>query len=411
MAIYAVWFSVTHANRQIYIIAPTIDQARIIFNEIVLQFRMAPLSALVVGKINEYPFPRLRLANGTEIHGRGANSPQFLRGKKCHLAIVDEAAFCKDEVLTDVIEPMMTVTGREKDSGIILISTPFGQGAFYDYFRAAQRCDDGSMRWFHFPSETNPHADRKFLARVKSRYGEDSITWRTEYLAQFVDDDLSVFPSSLIKAAYERYPYLDGDAQRPRFPVAPQENHRYVQGVDLANVRDYFVSVVLDVTNPELIPLVGMTRLQKRGYATYKQMRDAHARYNRASTLIDATSLGESVVEDLRDIGAEGYKFSSQSKYEVVSELARLFAEKRIAIPYNREIISELTNFSYEYTKNKTLKMEAKRGHDDIVMSLALAAHLALKPTSLGLFTGVSLSPGFSPPRSRDPWAELFQDD
>jgi len=49
-------------------------------------------------------------------------------------------------------------------------------------------------------------------------------------------------------------------------------------------------------------------------------------------TLIDATSLGESVVQDLADIGAEGYQFSSSpAKYEVVSELARMLAEHRLA--------------------------------------------------------------------------------
>src|SRR5262249_11266302 len=150
-----------------------------------------------------------------------------------------------------------------------------------------------------------------------------------------------------------------------------QEGHRYCQGVDLANVRDWFVSTTLDITNPMKVPLVSMVRLQKQGYTRYKQIiREQHTTYNRADTLIDATSLGESVVEDLADIMAEGYKFSNQSKYEVVQELARMMAEHRLLLPYNRDIISELQNFTYEFTANKNLRMEAKKGHDDIVMSL-----------------------------------------
>ncbi len=414
MSIYATWFAVTHKNRQIFIVAPTLDQSRIIFNEIAFHFRQGPLASLLEGKINEYPFPRIKLANGTEIHGRGANSPQFLRGKKCHLAIVDEAAFCKDKTLTDTIEPFMTVTGQEKDSAIIQISTPFGLGAFKDYYDAALTDDTGTMARFHFPSSSNPHADPKFLERVKKRYGEDSMTWRTEYLAEFVDDDLAVFSSSVIRWAYENYPYLDQDTGRPIFPYQPEEKHTYVQGVDLANVRDWFVSTTLDTTDPLRVPLVSIVRMQKRGYTVYKQLvREQHARYNNAETLIDATSLGESVVEDLSDIAAEGYKFSNQSKYEVVQELSRMMAEHRLLIPYDREIISELQNFQYEFTASKNLRMEARHGHDDIVCSLALAAHLALIPRRLGFFQGVNFSRIAPKPQAytEDPFADLFSYD
>ncbi|GHO55518.1 terminase large subunit domain-containing protein [Ktedonobacter robiniae] len=414
MAIYATWFAVTHSNRQVFIVAPSLDQARIIFNEVAFHFRTGPLASLLEGKINEYPFPRIKLANGTEIHGRGANSPQFLRGKKCHLAVVDEAAFCKDTTLTDVIEPFMTVTGQEKDSGIIMISTPFGLGAFKDYYDAAPLDDTGTMTRFHFPSTSNPHADPRFLERVKKRVGEDSMTWRTEYLAEFVDDDLAVFPSSAIRWAYEHYPYLDKETGVYEFPYKPQENHTYVQGVDLANVRDWFVSTTLDTTDPLNVPLVSMVRQQKRGYTVYKQIvREQHTTYNNAETLIDATSLGESVVEDLNDIQAEGYKFSNQSKYEVIQELSRMMAEHRLLIPYDRDIISELQNFTYEFTANKNIRMEAKKGHDDIVMSLALAAHLALIPRRLGLMMGVNFSRIAPKPQpvTGDPFAELFSFD
>jgi hypothetical protein len=58
--------------------------------------------------------------------------------------------------------------------------------------------------------------------------------------------------------------------------------------------------------------------------------------------------------------------------------------------------------------------MEAKHGHDDVVMSLALGAHLSLLPVELGLFASVSMVP--SPPKPKptpgkpyyDPFAEAF---
>jgi hypothetical protein len=237
--------------------------------------------------------------------------------------------------------------------------------------------------------------------------------WKTEYLAEFVDDDLAVFPWANIKWAYENYPYGD-----ETLPIKAVEGNMYVQGVDLANVRDYFVSVVLDTTNASLNSLVRYDRFQKRGYTAYKEIiRANHHIYNHAETLIDGTSLGESVVEDVQDIGAEGYKFSSQSKYEIVQELARMLSEHRLAIPLDRTVIDELRYFTYEITPSKNLKMEAKQGHDDIVMALALAAHLACLPHNIGFFHGLSFQrPVPKPPTIDkehyvDPFAELFKDE
>lgn len=396
MGWYGTWFSTTHANREVYVIAPTLDQSRIIFNEIAFHFRRDPLASLVQGKIVDYPFPKISLANGTNIHARGANSPQYIRGKPIHLAIVDEASFVKDGTITKVVEPMFTVTGKMQHSAMILISTPFGLGDFYEYFERAGSSD--RMSRFRFSSADNPHADAVRLEEIKNRYGEDSLLWRTEYLAEFVDDDLAVFSPKDVKWAYENYAYS--------FPVPATAGHRYVQGVDLANVRDYFVSSLLDISDPLLFPLVRTDRFQKKGYTFYKNLvRQNYTAYHSAKTLLDATSLGESVVEDLKDINAQGYKFSQQSKYEIVQELARLFSEHRIAIPYQRDIIDELRFFSYKYTANKTLKMEASQGHDDIVMSLALAAHLALQPQFTGFFAGVTITPRASSLALKDPWS------
>ena len=389
------YFSACHANRQVYCIAPTLDQARIIFNEIAGHFRRPPLSYLVSGKIVDYPFPHLKLLNGTEVHGRGANAPQYIRGKRAHRVYADEASFIKDKTLTDVIEPMFTVTGTAPGSAFIPTSTPFGQGTFYEWYELGRQQGVEDYRSFRYTSEDNPYADRKLLARVKERYGEDSLVWRTEYLALFPDSDMAVFPWRDIAWAYEHWPYVDKENGRHLFPVPPARGHHYVQGVDLANRRDYFVSTLLDVTNPLAVPLVHYDRMQGKDYPTYKNVvRSNYRAYMEARTLVDATSLGESVAQDLYDINAEGYKFgSAQQKAEVVYELKRMLSEHRLLIPYDRDVIDELRYFEYDITPNKVVRMEAAKGHDDIVMSLALAAHLAALPYELGLFQGVDIGP------------------
>lgn len=395
---YIDWYAVTHPYREVYIIAPTLDQARIIFNEVAFQFRNSKLSSLVENKIVEFPFPKLTLLNGTKIHARGANTPQYIRGKPGHLFVVDEAAFVKDGTIPKVVEPMLTVTGKMQDSGLILISTPFGLGDFHEYYMKAGSNPEKNSR-FHFTSLDNPHADVERLDDIKNTYGEDSLIWRTEYMAEFVDDDLAVFSSKDIKWAYENH--------HGSFPQGYLDSHKYVQGVDLANVRDFFVASLLDVTNQSVFDLIKVDRFQKKGYTFYKNLvRSNYRQYHNPRTLIDATSLGESVVEDLRDINAEGYKFTNQSKYEIVHELSRVFAEHRLTIPYNRDIIDELRYFSYKFTPSKVLKMEATGGkHDDVVMSLALAVHLAIQPTFTGFFAGVDMERKPKEEKLKDPWS------
>jgi hypothetical protein len=396
MGMLVAYKAVTNANWNICIIAPSLEQSRIMFNEVESYFSNGILASFVSGKIKQYPFPVIRLKNGTTITARGANSPQFIRGNRFHLIVCDEASFIKDTTITGAIEPTMTVTGKAPGAALILVSTPWADGPFKEWYEEGTQPEhDPDLSAFHFTSYDNPHADRKFLDSIKKRYGEDSLLWRTEYMGIFPEDDMSVFPWRDIQWATENYPFMDLHNGAITFPHPVVEGHKYVQGADLANLRDYFVATVLDTTNSGAVPLVRMDRYQKRGYGAVKStIRTNYHAYNHAKTLIDATTLAESVVEDLADINAEGYKFGgSQAKYEVVQELARMMSEHRLLLPPDRDITDELRFFKYQLTAAKNVRMEASQGHDDIVMSLGLSAHLANIPRRLGLFASVDLTP------------------
>jgi hypothetical protein len=388
--------AMTHPNWNICIVAPSLEQARIMYQEVEGHFQTGVLASFIYGKPKSFPFPVLTLKNGTTITARGANSPQFIRGNRFHLVVCDEAAFMKTDTIPSAIEPTMLVTGKHPDSALILCSTPWAAGDFREWYFEAQGTDpDPDLIAFHYTSWDNPHADRRQLERVKRRYGEDSLVYRTEYMAEFPDNDLAVFPWADIEWATNNYPFLDKESGEIKFPIPSAEDHKYVQGVDLANMRDYFVASVLDCTDPRAIPLVRMDRYQKRGYTAIKSdIRSNYHHYNHAKTLIDATTLAESVVEDLADIHAEGYKFGgSAAKYEVVQELARMMQERRILLPPNRDIIDELRFFEFKLMPSGAVRMEASQGHDDIVMSLSLSAHLANIPRRLGLMQPISLGP------------------
>lgn len=370
-------------------IAPSLSQARIIFNEVAAYFLKAPLKQMVV-RHTEYPFPKIVLRNGTEIHGRGANSEKYIRGNRAHLVVCDEAAFFKEGVIASVIEPLFTVTGKEPDSALILISTPFGEGEFKDYFDEGMKAEDGFTRSFRYTSLSNPHADMRRLERIRERYGEESMVWRAEYMAEFSDAALAVFPTKDIKWATSQYPLdVDGNCVLPQEPI---EGHRYMQGVDLANSTDYFVAAVFDVTHLPYT-LVRMDRHQKRGYAYYKTLiRKNYEEYFKAKTTIDATSLGEAIVEDLADINPIGFKFTSSSKYDLIQHLVNHLSDNHVVFPPETDIMKEFQHYQYKVTLSNTLRMEARTGfHDDIVTAFALALHPISGGIHLGFFQSFSI--------------------
>jgi|SRR5579859_1316277 len=391
LAWYVTWFLCYHPGKTVLIVAPTVEQTKVIFNEVAKIFR-GPLSFMLRKKITEAPFPTISLINNAECTGRGASSPEFIRGKPVHLIVCDETSFFRDDVIKYVLLPMLTVTGQQEDSGIIMISTPFGGGEFHDqYFLCERKMQEGDNYYasYHFTSLDNPHADKRYLQEIKDEEGEESLIWQTEYLAEFADSDLSVFSTQDIKAAVNKYPYES-------FPIQPIKGHRYVQGVDLANRSDYFVSTIFDVTNPDLVVLVNMTRHQRKGWDFNKEtIRRQHQLYNNAKTLIDSSTLGESVLEDLKDINAEGLAISSNTiKWDLIHSLVRMLQEHRLALPHLPEVERELRYFSYQITKAKNVKMEARKGHDDIVLSLAFSAYLASRPLLTGFFHGIRFGMG-----------------
>ena len=403
LAWYICWFMVVFPHSEVWLIAPSLDQARIIFDEVANHFRKFPLSTLLAKKIVEHPFPDLVLKNGSHLNVRGANSPQFIRGHRAHLVVIDEAAFIKDGVSKSAIEPLLTVTGKRPGSKIIRISTPFGKGDFYDSAVGAMSDKSGTKFYRHYTTLDNPHIDTDRVLAVRDEYGENSLIWQTEYMANLFVSDNSVFDWKDIEWACNNYPENTREGS-DGYPFPATRGNRYAQGVDLANMDDYFVSTILDTTNQQRLMQVCHDRLQKKGYVYYKQLiRDRYRDYNNAKTMIDATSLGQNVVEDLEDIHPVPFVFTgSQAKYDLVHDLVRLFAQHKIVIPMNRDCINELRFFQYKITSAKNLKMEAKRGyHDDYVMSLAMTAQVGTKYGHTGFFGGVDLS-GLSEPKYLD---------
>ena len=360
MAFSAIHHAITHPRSIQFILAPSYNQANIMFWEITTLLSKSILVNLIE-RVYKTPFSKIIFKNGSEIHARSTTKPEYLKGHKAHRVILDEAAYIPDEVISQVVEPVLA----DFNGSWIKIGTPFGKNHFYDSYLKGQSEEFDDYNSYRFPSTVNPHISHDFINKKKKEYGENSIVFRTEYLAEFVEDQNAVFTWSDIQKNITAIEQLDkGEAGRS-----------YAIGCDLAKYQDYTVIVVLDVTEKPF-KLVHFQRFNRRPYAeTILRIKDLYKKFNFPRVLIDSSGVGDPVLEDLQDIGAEGYVFTSKSKVQLIQRLQAAIENNEVRYPYIENLIKELQFFEYQLTR-QGIKMEARQGmHDDCVIALALAVH------------------------------------
>ncbi len=364
MAAYALFYALTNPKHRILVVAPSYSQASIMFREMYNFIRRSIINKYV-SKILKTPFPQIYFKNDAEIHARSTQNPDLLRGEEANLIIMDEAAYIKDDVVTNVLEPMLLVTNGRW----IKISTPAGHNHFYDTFLKGLSEEFPEYSSYHFTSTANPYVSEDFIELKKKELGENSIAFRTEYLAEFVEDHNAVFRWSDIQKNVADIELIDG---------AEHISRSYVIGVDLAKYQDYTVICVLDATEKPY-RLVHFERFNRRPYAeVIERVKDLHRRFNGAKVLIDSTGVGDPILEELQaSIGAEGYVFTSKSKVQLIQKLQAVMENGEIKYPYIEPLVKELQFFEYQLTRTG-VKMEARQGmHDDCVIALALAVWAA----------------------------------
>ena len=224
-----------------------------------------------------------------------------MRGWDFDLVIVDEAATVREETVRDVIEPTLA----DRDGIAFYIGTPKGRNWFWREWRAAYS-DGRYAAAFRAPTAANPLPTiRRAADRIRERFGDESVTYRQEWLAEFVEESA---------ATYSRQWWEDGrnrfDAGDPAFRnrsiarwiswdtgLKDKDTNAYSAGVVLEMQPDYRV-LVRDVrrerlTFPYLVPAI-------EEFAA-KHNADGKLR----GVLIEDKASGTSAIQTLRQSGPE----------------------------------------------------------------------------------------------------------
>lgn len=348
------------------IIAPTQDQANLLFDrlhQLLLQFIEAnAISEVPTVKLT--PHPKLTFGKHTVL-ARSGHIARALRGNEATHVVIDEAAFVPEELVTEVVMPMLATT----NGSLTLISTPRGRNHFWRFFNFGQTGEHGFWSKRAASSES-PYVSPHYLQVQRELISERA--YRVEYEAEFVDSEGQVFRSEAIEEC------MSCDDDETESSEAKTGDPPIRIGVDFGRYRDATAIIVVQGTRQKA-RVIQTERFHK---LPWKQIVERVARtvnlYPGAVVECDGTGVGDPLVEALQaqvqDVAVRRFVFTAESKFQIVDNLVWMVENVAIRFRPDPTLIRELEHFQITHADSGAHRFEAQSGyHDDLVMALALA--------------------------------------
>lgn len=293
---------------------------------------------------------------------------QNIRGRKYHHIVIDEAAIIPN--LKAIWDAVIRPTLSDYRGKAVFYSTPKGLNDFYNFYQRGQDPLQKDWESWSFPSSANPYIPVEEIQAAKRELPE--IVFQQEYLAAFVTDGSGVF-RGVSKVATAP---LNG---------VPMTGFRYVVGIDWGRSHDFTVIIVFCVNTMEM---VAIDRFNQIDYSFQRErLKVMIAQWKPVMSLIEANSIGEVNIEELRRDGIEVTSFNTtaNSKPPLIEELAIAIEKGKITIMPDPVLLNEMNAFTMTRGATGRPSYSAPSGgHDDTVIALALAYDAALRNQASG---------------------------
>lgn len=238
--------------------------------------------------------------------------------------------------------------------------TPRGKNHAWELLQRAKY----NPKWFHQVLTVDDTKALTEEALAEERANTPEAIYKQEYYCSFLEGAGQVFR----RIRENTYEPSETDMR---------EDGDFALGVDLAKYQDFTVITPFNLNTFYVYP---QDRFNQVDWNLQKARIEAAAmRYGNAKINIDATGVGDPIVEDLRAKGLNiddnsAIKFTEETRTNLLKNLAILLEQDKIKIPRDDGLISELEAFTYDVTARGRITMKAPETlHDDRVMSLALA--------------------------------------
>jgi len=358
------YWAINNGPCKIMWVSPVYAQANKVHKEL---YAAIAKSGIVAS--NNFSSNEISLKTGSTIIFRSAERYDNIRGETLDYAIIDEAAFIKEEAWTEAIKPTLLVRGKK----VLFISTPKGKNWFYDLYQLAQSEDYPNYKAYKGSSYDTPYIDIEEIEEAKRTLPER--VFKQEYLAEFLDGGGEVFTN--IKDLWDTTMW-----QRP--------TGKTYCGIDLGRAEDYTVATFMDHEGN----VFDVYRNNATEWATMvREILEKIRAYN-STVMIEVNSIGDVVFEMLKKEWSDTHPFvtTSKTKNEIIEGLILDCNEKAIKIPHETAfgpLTHEMEIFTYEYSpKTRSIRYGHPTGmHDDCVISLAIANYNRKQNKTLGTYS------------------------
>ncbi|PJA27228.1 MAG: hypothetical protein CO189_07740 [candidate division Zixibacteria bacterium CG_4_9_14_3_um_filter_46_8] len=298
----------------------TQDQAGIVFNRAMSMVAGKRRIEPFIKETRKTPFPIIVFINGATLQARSSqNRGEYLLGNDFDFINFDEAAFEVNAAY--VVDTVLTMRLADREGVIDYCSTPNGKNWFYNKYLELKNSPNSYVQTGD--SRDNPAISRNYIEQRMRKLPQVSIEQNIKGL--FADTQGTIIPFADLEEAI--IPSL-------KCPEPPKPGKIYVHGWDLARKRTHTVGITLDITS-EPIRLVALERFQRSWPNVYAAIRQRYRQYG-GRVIIDSTGLGDVILSELEDIGAEGFNFGAgggKAKAELLANLQRFFVMHRIILP------------------------------------------------------------------------------
>jgi len=308
-----------------------------------------------------------------------ADNPDNIRGFGFRGLVIDEAAAIPVDVWHYVLRPTIAQTL----GWAVFVSTPKGRNWFYDLFTRGLDPSESDYASFRFPSNASPYFPAKEWEEAKRTLPAD--VFRQEYEAEFLEDSAGVFRN--IDACLE---------VRSQESEVSEYHRSVVIGCDVAKHTDWTVLIAMDAETGRCF---AMERFNHLDWPIQKERILGFVRKYRGRLILDASGVGDPIYDDLKRVygDIEAFKFTSNSKTELVQRLIVAVEQRRVSWPGTQPCVaptagrpgamqgacqnwdvltSEMKRYEYQISPSGGITYSAPSGyHDDCVMALALANH------------------------------------
>lgn len=339
----------------------------------------------IVDKMNDSELA-VYFKNGSILRFAGCEDVDKHRGINPIDVVFDEYSEMPEQIWTAIIQPIL----RENHGTATFIFTPKGKNHSWKLVEMAKENPDEWYVDVQNVITTKIFTDEELK---EIRRNTPQALYEQEYMCSF-QEGAGQFFRRIRENLYNPQEYQPeyGDFQL---------------GVDLAKYQDF---TVITPFNLNTFRVYVQDRFNQIDWNLQKARVEASARrYQNARVKIDATGVGDPIVEDLKSRGLnigedDAIKFTEISRMNLLNHLAMLIEQDKIQLPNDEGLLGELESFQYSLSPLGKIKVSAPEGmHDDRVMSLALAVN--------GVFDMTPIDWTLHNPRyaNREPEAEMYK--